>query len=127
MKFWVREIEKKILNVSRKIMVTLLGKIEIDITDKLWRNFGKFFWNIFSASVKNYEEIIEKLWKNIENFSFKFLEKDFVKFSKQFLEEFTKNFKETSNNLKINCRQTPKKCWKYFGCSWKSVSDFFKT
>ncbi len=53
---------------------------------------------------KNYEEIVEKLWKNIGNRSHKlkktYFDENLVKFSRQFFDELTKNYMETPNNLK---------------------------
>ncbi len=66
---------------------------------------------------KNYEEIFKKLW-NIGDASYKLFEKPFdgkfVKFSRQFLEELTKNCAETSDNFKEKLRWNHEKILKIF-------------
>ncbi len=70
-KFWtnyLRKIEKKILNDSRKILETLLGKIEV--IPSWWlisrRNYIKFFSNDFSEIGKKLSRNFEKTLKKYE-------------------------------------------------------------
>ncbi len=80
-------------------METLLGKAEV-IRNWCWyEEILESFSEVISVKLgKNYKEIFEKLWKNIGNTSHELLKKhfdgNFVKFSKQFLEELTKNCME---------------------------------
>ncbi len=88
-------------------MEILLGKIKVIRNWCFWyfEETLENFSEIISVKLgKNYEEIVEKLCKNIWNTSHK-LEKihfdgNVVKFSKQFLEEWAKNCMETSNNFR---------------------------
>ncbi len=71
--FWrhLRENEKKILKDSRKIMETLAEKTEV-IRNWCWyyEEVLESFPEIISLKfVKNCEEILEKLWKDIGNTS----------------------------------------------------------
>ncbi len=75
-KFWrnLKEIEKTILNDSGKIMETLLGKTEVIRNLYRWYKVEilKSFSEVISVKlVNNYEEILEKRWKNKGNISHK--------------------------------------------------------
>ncbi len=113
-------MEKKILNGSGKIMETLLGKTKVIRNCSYWyhEEIVDSFSEIISMKLeKNYEEILEKLRKNITNASHRLWKNILMKtekFSRQFLEEFTNNCTETSNNFEKNCR-IPKKILKIFG------------
>ncbi len=79
----------KIINVSQKILETLLGKTEVIQNWCFWYFKGileSFYKMISGKSGKKYEEIVKKLWKNIENTSQELKIKHFggncVKFSR---------------------------------------------
>ncbi len=108
-KFWrnLGEIEKKILNASRKIMDILLEKNRSNSTMMfltLWENLRKFS-GIISVkfriklrrsrwkTLKKYEKHFAQTWKTI-------LIKNFFTFQGNFLKELTHNFKETLNNFR---------------------------
>ncbi len=74
----------------------------------------------------NYKETLEKLRKNIGNISYIRLKKYFVwnvlKFSRQFLDELTKNCTEILNNFKEKLRRNPEKILEIFGGARENVS-----
>ncbi len=116
------------LNDSRNVIETLLGKIEVM---KNWYcgYYEEILWSFFEIiSVKlkkNYEGILENLWKNIGNRLRKLKKKhfvgSFVKFFRQFL-ELAKNCTGTSNNFREKSQRNPgKKFQKYLWHFLKSV------
>ncbi len=115
----------KILNDSEKIMETLLGKnwSNSKLVMMLWQNFRKFFWNNFNETGKNYKEILEKLLKNKGNILHKLLRRhfdgNFVKFSKQFSKELTKD----SNNFREKLQTNPEKILEIFGALLKIYTE----
>ncbi len=128
----LKEIEKKILNDSMKIMETLLGKVEV-IRNWCWyyEEILKSFSKIISVKLgKNYEEILEKIWKNIGNilhkFSYKHFDGNFVKFSRQFLEELMKICMEISNNFGKKLRRNSENILEIFGALLKIWPGVFQ-
>ncbi len=97
----------------------------------IWRNFRKFSEIILVKLEKNYDEIIEILWKNVGNTSKKLKkknkEKTFWWKLGNFYGNFRKNIRKIVRKLQIivekNCRENPKK----FGNIWGALVNLFRS
>ncbi len=90
--------------------------------EEILENFSK----IISVKLgKNYEEMLEKLRKNMGNTSHQLKKTILMETLWKFLGNFWKHLQKIEQKI-LNSRGKSKKFWKYLGRSWKSAQGRFK-
>ncbi len=86
----------------------------------LWKNFRKFFWNNFSEIEKKPQRNIRKTLKQYGKHFAQTFKNIFMETLLNFQSNSWKNLRKIvwklQINLEENCRETPKKFWKYNRC-----------
>ncbi len=110
-------------------METLLGKIEVIRNWRYWyyEEILESFSEIISVKLReNSEEILERLWKNIGNTSYKLFKKSSDRNFMIFQYNFWKNYENLPKNFKLFYRKITEKPIKFleiFGALLKICQD----